>query len=60
VKRTKVSQPGGIQCRASLDNGTVVPQSSPALTSAAKVRLRLVFMPPGSLPQAQNLASTQF
>jgi len=51
-----VSQPGGSQCRASLDSGTVAPQSSPALRSAAKVR-RLLFMRPCSLSHAQNLAS---
>jgi hypothetical protein len=38
-----------------LDNGTVVPQSSPAPISAAKVR-RFVFMLPWSLPHTQNLA----
>jgi hypothetical protein len=38
-----------------LDNGTVVPQSSPAPISAAKVR-RFAFMQPWSLPHAQNLA----
>jgi hypothetical protein len=56
AKRTNVSQPGGSQCKASLDSGTVVPQSSPAPISAAKVR-RFVFMRPWSLPHAQNLAS---
>jgi hypothetical protein len=45
AKRTNVSQPGGSQCRASLDSGTVVPQSSPAPISAAKIR-RFVFMRP--------------
>ncbi len=34
-KRANVSQPGGSHCRASLDSGTVVPQSSPAATRAA-------------------------
>jgi hypothetical protein len=45
AKRTNVSQPGGSQYKASLDSGTVVPQSSPAPMRAAKVR-RLLFMRP--------------
>jgi hypothetical protein len=54
-KRTNVSQAGGSQSRASLDSGTVVPQSTPATISAAyaradgaamTVRLRSTFMPP--------------
>jgi len=45
-KRTKVSQPGASQPRASLDSGTVVPHSSPAAVSAATARRRLVFMYP--------------
>jgi len=58
AKRTNVSQPGASQCRASFDNGTVVPQSSPAPISAAKMR-RFVFMRPWSLGHAQNLATRQ-
>jgi len=34
-KRTAVSQPGASHCRASLDSGTVVPHSSPAVMRAA-------------------------
>ncbi|MGD0603804.1 MAG: hypothetical protein ABSA53_09425 [Streptosporangiaceae bacterium] len=34
-KRATVSQPGPSHCSASLDSGTVVPQSSPAAASAA-------------------------
>jgi hypothetical protein len=34
-KRTAVSQPGASHSRASLDSGTVVPHSSPAVTRAA-------------------------
>jgi hypothetical protein len=34
-KRMTVSQPGASHCRASLDSGTVVPHSSPAVTRAA-------------------------
>jgi hypothetical protein len=45
-KRTSVSQPGGSHCRASLDSGTVVPQSSPAAVRAAMARRRSVFMNP--------------
>jgi hypothetical protein len=47
-KRANVSQPGGSHSRASLDSGTVVPQSSPAAVRAATARRRLVFMPPWS------------
>jgi len=43
--RAKVSQPGGSQPRASLDSGTVVPQSSPAAMRAATARRRSVVMP---------------
>jgi hypothetical protein len=57
AKRTNVSQPGGSQCKASLDSGTVVPQSSPAPMRAAKVR-RLLFMLLWSLSHAQNLVSS--
>jgi hypothetical protein len=34
-KRMTVSQPGASHCRATLDSGTVVPHSSPAVTRAA-------------------------
>jgi hypothetical protein len=34
-KRTAVNEPGASHCRASLDSGTVVPQSSPAAMRAA-------------------------
>jgi hypothetical protein len=44
--RANVSQPGGSHSRASLDSGTVVPQSSPAAVRAATAWPRLVFMPP--------------
>jgi hypothetical protein len=46
AKRTKASQPGGSQPSASLDSGTVVPHSSPAVISALMAERRLVFMPP--------------
>jgi len=48
LKRANVSQPGGSHSRASLDSGTVVPQSSPAAVRAATARRRLVVMPPWS------------
>ncbi len=51
-KRANVSQPGGSHSRASLDSGTVVPQSRPAAVRAATARRRLVFMPPYSLQSA--------
>jgi hypothetical protein len=54
-KRTKVSQPGASQPRASLDSGTVVPHSSPAAVSAATARRRSVFMYPYS-----PVADTEF
>ena len=44
--RASVSQPGGSHPRASLDSGTVVPHSSPAMVSAATARRRSGFMPP--------------
>ena len=43
-KRATVSQPGASQPRASLESGTEVPHSSPAVARAAMAR-RLVFMP---------------
>jgi hypothetical protein len=49
--RANVSQPGGSHPSASFDSGTVVPHSSPAATSAAIARRRLVFMPPWSPPR---------
>ena len=42
--RATVSQPGGSQPRASLDNGTVVPHSIPAAARAATAKRRLLFM----------------
>jgi len=44
-KRANVSQPGGSHSKASLDSGTVVPQSSPAAVRAATARRRLVVIP---------------
>jgi hypothetical protein len=46
--RAKASQPGGSHSRASLDSGTVVPHSSPAVVRAARARRRSVFMSPSS------------
>jgi hypothetical protein len=37
-KRATVSQPGASQVSATLDSGTVVPQASPAVVSAAIAR----------------------
>jgi hypothetical protein len=45
-KRTKVSHPDGSQSRATLDSGTVVPHSSPAVVSAATARRRSRVMQP--------------
>jgi hypothetical protein len=55
AKRTKVSQPGGSQPSATLDSGTVVPHSSPAVISALMAWRRLAFMSPSSAT-----ASTEF
>jgi hypothetical protein len=42
--RAKASQAGGSHPSASLDSGTVVPQSSPAAIRAGKTRRRLFVM----------------
>src|SRR5207344_1205385 len=54
-KRTKVSQPGGSQPKASFDSGTVVPHSSPAVASAATARRRSAFIKPSSPQAGKNL-----
>jgi Lrp/AsnC family transcriptional regulator, leucine-responsive regulatory protein len=55
--RAKVSQAGGSQSSASLDSGTVVPQSSPAAVSAGKTRRRLFVMTPASPTKVLNLSA---
>ena len=53
--RATVSQPGGSQARASLDSGTVVPHSIPAVARAATAGRRFTFMNPSWRPVIQNL-----
>ncbi len=53
-KRAKVSQAGGSHTRASLESGTVVPHSSPAVVSAATATRRSVRMKPSSPPATRN------
>ncbi len=52
--RANVSQPGGSHCRASLDSGTVVPHSSPAVVSAATARRRSGFIQSIVLSAGEN------
>jgi Lrp/AsnC family transcriptional regulator, leucine-responsive regulatory protein len=53
-KRAKVSQAAGSHSRASFDSGTVVPQSTPAVVSAAKARRRSAVIAPWSAAQARS------
>src|SRR5215475_11009660 len=56
ANRPNASHAGGSQPRATLDRGTVVPQSTPAPTSAGKTGRRLLFMPLANALAALNSA----